>query len=159
MLPVVQKPATSMPEDAVVMKGEFVEATSVYPHPPLSNDRPEKPALPVLSVMALSPPDSEALGQVLVPSDNETVAPDTGLLLLSLAITCTKGIVWPAVPALGCATNSRVATGCATCVNVAVTDRTAVIDAVHVPMPAQAPLQPVKLESMEGVAVRLTELP
>lgn len=159
MLPVVQKPATSTPEDTAVTIGELVDATSVYPHPPLSSKRLVKLALPMLSVTAVSPPESEALEHALVPTVNVTVAPETGLSLLSLATTCTKDIVWPAVAALGCAMNSSVATGCATCVNVALTDRAAVIDAVHVPMPVQAPLQPAKLEPMDGVTVRIIELP
>ncbi len=43
--------------------------------------------------------------------------------------------------------------------NVAVTDRAAVIDTVQVPVPVQAPLQPAKLEPLAAEAVRVTEVP
>jgi hypothetical protein len=44
-------------------------------------------------------------------------------------------------------------------VNVAVTLLTASIGTVHVVVPVQAPLQPLKLEPVAGVAVRVTLLP
>lgn len=44
-----------------------------------------------------------------------------------------------------------------TSVKVAVTDLAAVIDTVQVPVPEQAPDQPVKLEPFTGVAVKTTE--
>jgi hypothetical protein len=43
--------------------------------------------------------------------------------------------------------------------NVAVTLRAAVMLTVHVPVPVQAPLQPVKAEPVVGVAVRVTAVP
>jgi hypothetical protein len=42
-------------------------------------------------------------------------------------------------------------------VNVAVTLLAASIGTLHVPVPEQAPLQPVKVEPAVGVAVRVTE--
>ena len=44
-------------------------------------------------------------------------------------------------------------------VKVAVTARAAVIEAMQVPEPVQAPLQPEKEEPLEGVAVSVTEVP
>ena len=44
-------------------------------------------------------------------------------------------------------------------VNVAVTARSALIVRSQLPVPEQAPLQPVKVEPGSGVALRLTELP
>ena len=45
-------------------------------------------------------------------------------------------------------------------VNVAVTDWSALIVTVHVPVPEQpAPLQPVKVEPAAGVAVSVTTVP
>ena len=44
-------------------------------------------------------------------------------------------------------------------VNVAVTDRAAVIATVHVPVPVQAPLQPANVEPAAGAAVSVTDVP
>jgi hypothetical protein len=44
-------------------------------------------------------------------------------------------------------------------VNVAVTAWTALIVTVHVPVPVQAPLQPVKVELASGIAVSVTPIP
>ena len=46
-----------------------------------------------------------------------------------------------------------------TAVNVAVTARAALIVSEHVPVPVQAPLQPVKVEPVAGVAVSATAVP
>jgi len=43
--------------------------------------------------------------------------------------------------------------------NVAVTEVAALIVMVHVPVPAQPPLQPLKVEPAAGVAVRVTTVP
>jgi len=43
-------------------------------------------------------------------------------------------------------------------VKAAVTDFAAVIFTVHVPVPVQAPLQPVKLDPVAAVAVKVTEV-
>jgi hypothetical protein len=43
--------------------------------------------------------------------------------------------------------------------NVAVTDRAAVIETVHEPVPEQAPDQPVKVDPAAGLAVNVTEVP
>jgi hypothetical protein len=43
--------------------------------------------------------------------------------------------------------------------NVAVTDFAVFIVTVHVPVPVQAPLQPVKVEPAAAVAVSVTEAP
>jgi hypothetical protein len=42
---------------------------------------------------------------------------------------------------------------------VAVTDRAAVIDTVHVAVPVQAPLQPAKVEPLAAEAVSVTDVP
>ncbi len=42
---------------------------------------------------------------------------------------------------------------------VAVTDWATSIVTVQVPVPEQAPLQPVKTESADGIAVRVTKVP
>jgi hypothetical protein len=44
-------------------------------------------------------------------------------------------------------------------VNIAVTERAWVIVTVQVPVPVQAPLQPVKVEPVDAVAVRVTLVP
>jgi hypothetical protein len=44
-------------------------------------------------------------------------------------------------------------------VNVAVTDRVAVIATVHGPVPVHPPLQPAKVEPLVGVAVKVIEVP
>jgi hypothetical protein len=44
-------------------------------------------------------------------------------------------------------------------VKVAVTDRAAFIVTVQVPVPEQAPLQPVKFVPVAGVAVSVTRVP
>ena len=43
--------------------------------------------------------------------------------------------------------------------NVAVTERAAVIDTVHVPVPVHAPLQPANVEPDAGVALKVTTVP
>ena len=43
-------------------------------------------------------------------------------------------------------------------VNVAVTLLAVVIDTVHEPVPVQAPDQPVKVEPVDGDAVRVTDV-
>ena len=43
-------------------------------------------------------------------------------------------------------------------VNVAVTLCACVMETVQAPVPAHAPLQPVKVEPVAGVAVRVTEV-
>jgi hypothetical protein len=42
--------------------------------------------------------------------------------------------------------------------NVAVTDRAAVIDTVQLPVPVHAPLQPAKVEPLVAAAVSVTEV-
>jgi hypothetical protein len=49
--------------------------------------------------------------------------------------------------------------GCNGNVNVAVTDLAAVIVTEQLPVPVQAPLQPVKEEPAAGVAVKVTAVP
>jgi len=165
VLPDGQNPATSKPVEVAVIAPELVEATSVYPHPPLSNCRVEKVAVPVLSVMAVRPPESIALEHALLPSDNVTMAPGTGLLPLSRARTVTEDIVWSAIVGMDCPEISCNEPGCVenaneeTTLNVAVTDLAAVIDTVQVPVPVQSPLQPAKLEPVKGSAARYTVVP
>src|SRR5262245_5370867 len=43
--------------------------------------------------------------------------------------------------------------------NVAVTDRAAVIDSVHVPVPVHAPLHPANVEPLAALAVSVTVAP
>jgi hypothetical protein len=43
--------------------------------------------------------------------------------------------------------------------NVAVTDLLALMDTAHVPVPVHAPLQPVKVDPVTGVAVNVIEVP
>src|SRR5688500_16444554 len=43
--------------------------------------------------------------------------------------------------------------------NVAVTDRAAVMERVHVPVPLHAPLHPAKVDPLAGAAVRVTLTP
>jgi hypothetical protein len=43
--------------------------------------------------------------------------------------------------------------------NVAVTERAAVIETVHAPVPEHAPLQPAKLAPLPADAVSVTEVP
>ena len=43
--------------------------------------------------------------------------------------------------------------------NVAVTEREAVIDSTQLPVPVHAPLQPANVEPLAAVAVNVTEVP
>jgi hypothetical protein len=158
VLPVAQNPATSKPEEVAVL--ELLDAVSVYLHPPLSSCRFENVAVPVLSVMAVRSPESVAFEHALFASDSVTVAPGTGVLLLSTTRTFTAGITWSAVVGtdspeirfseLGCVENDTEAT----VLKVAMTDLAAVIDTAQVPVPVQSPLHPVKLDPETGPAAR-----